>query len=74
MPRYRVPLNCLVSTTVVVEADSPEDAIEEALTEGTPGLVFLNHTYPDEGEWYPATEELHVEAVSIEDAVTLAED
>lgn len=45
-------LTNVVSTVVEVEADSKEDAIDVALTEGVPGLMFLDHHYPDEGEWF----------------------
>ena len=51
MAKYRVFLNAVVSTTVEVEAEDGDAAVEEALADGLPGLMFLNHTYPDVGEW-----------------------
>ncbi len=49
--KYRVFLETTVGHYLDVEADSPEEAEEDALLEGLPGLMFLDHTYPDEGEW-----------------------
>lgn len=51
MAKYRVYLNTVVGTSVEVEAENGEAAVEEALMQGVPGLMFLDHTYPDEGDW-----------------------
>ena len=51
MSTYEVPMICTVSTVVKVEADDYESAIEAAYEQGVPGLMFLDHTYPDEGDW-----------------------
>jgi hypothetical protein len=48
--KYRVYLSATVSTVVTVEADSRDDAIEQAC-DNVPQLMFLNHTYPDVDEW-----------------------
>lgn len=56
MPKYRVLLSAVVSTTVEVEAENGNDAVDAALTEGVPGLMFLDHTYPDVGEWTTMSE------------------
>jgi hypothetical protein len=48
--KYRVVVKNTVSTVVEVEADDEADAMDKA-EEGLPGLMFLNHKYPDEGEW-----------------------
>jgi hypothetical protein len=51
MPTYRVVLYTTVSSYVEVEADDEDTAIDRALEEGLPGLMFLDHTYPDTVEW-----------------------
>jgi len=51
MAKWGVSLVNTVSTVVYVEAESREEAIDAALMEGLPGLMFLNHEYPDEGDW-----------------------
>lgn len=48
---YNLYVTNTVSTAVDIEADSLEEAIEEFYIKGLPGLMFLDHTYPDEGEW-----------------------
>lgn len=51
MAKYGVYMMNVVSTIVKVEADSEDEAIEKAFEEGAPGLMFLDYTYPDEGDW-----------------------
>ena len=51
MAKFHVFMTAVVSTTVEVEAEDREEAIEKAYEKGTPGLMFLDHTYPDEGDW-----------------------
>ena len=51
MKNYTLYVKNIVSTSVSYEAESLEDAISQFYNEGLPGLMFLNHTYPDEGEW-----------------------
>jgi hypothetical protein len=51
MTKYTLYVSQTVSTAVHIEADSLEDAINEFYLEGLPGLMFLDHRYPDEGEW-----------------------
>ena len=51
MAKYEVPMEMTVTGYVTVEADTREDAIEEAYQQGLPGLMHLDPTYPDEGEW-----------------------
>lgn len=51
MKKYRVYLNAVVSTSVDVEAEDGEAAVEAAFSKGVPGLMFLDHTYPDVGDW-----------------------
>lgn len=51
MKTYTLYVSETVSTAVEIEAESLEDAITEFYQEGLPGLMFLNHEYPDEGEW-----------------------
>lgn len=63
MARYAVTMMNVVSTTVDVEADSSEEAADKALMDGVPGLMFLDHTYPDEGDWYVEDEEFDVRLV-----------
>lgn len=48
---YNLYVTNTVSAAVEIEADSLEEAIEEFYNEGLPGLMFLDHRYPDEGEW-----------------------
>jgi hypothetical protein len=51
MTRYRVFFAQTISYFIDVEADSEEEAIEEAETEGLPGVMMLDHRYPDESGW-----------------------
>jgi hypothetical protein len=44
-------MEALVTSWVEVEADNPEDAAEETYMQGVPGLMHLDHTYPDVGEY-----------------------
>ena len=53
MAEYQIPMICTISTVRVVDADSLEDAIEKAYDDLPGGVMFLNHEYPDEGEWEP---------------------
>lgn len=48
---YRVVMEATISAVVDVEAESEEDAIDQADMEGLGQVMFLNHTYPDMGEW-----------------------
>lgn len=50
MAKYRVFLNAVVSTAVEVEAEDGDSAVDAALERGVPGLMFLDHTYPDVGD------------------------
>lgn len=51
MKLYRVYMSNMVSTFVDVKADSARDAEDLALKRGVPGLMFPDHSYPDEGDW-----------------------
>lgn len=51
MGKYTVYAEQVVSTVTYVEADSAEEAEELQYQEGWTGLMFLDHNYPDEGEW-----------------------
>jgi len=51
MTMYKLYASTTISTVTEVEADSLEDAISEQYQEGWPGIMFLNHDYPDVGEW-----------------------
>jgi len=51
MSTYNVPLVAVVTHYVKVEADDWEAAIDAAFDEGTPGLMNLDHTYPDVSDW-----------------------
>lgn len=51
MAKFKLPMEAAVSTWVEVEADTLEEAIGEAYMQGVPGLMHLDHTYPDVGEW-----------------------
>lgn len=51
MAEYKVPLETTATVYVTVEAESREAAIEAAGLEGAPGLMCLDHTYPDAGDW-----------------------
>ena len=53
MATYEIPMICTISTVRTVEADNLEDAIDEAYNDMPGGVMFLNHEYPDEGEWEP---------------------
>ena len=51
MPSYRIPFTQVVTGHLTVEADTLAEAVREAEKEGLPGLMFLNHDYPDEAGW-----------------------
>lgn len=51
MTKYQIPLTCTISTIRTVEADNLEDAIVKAYNDLPGGVMFLNHEYPDEGDW-----------------------
>ena len=51
MAEFKIPMEAMVSTWLTVEADTFEEAVEEAYMEGVPGLMHLDHTYPDVGDW-----------------------
>lgn len=51
MSTYEVPFEATVSSFVTVEANNKEEAIEKAYDKGVPGLMHLNHTYPDVSDW-----------------------
>ena len=51
MSKYRVPLEAVVTNYVEVEANDYESALEAAYISGTPGLMNLDHTYPDVSDW-----------------------
>ncbi|MDK8526490.1 hypothetical protein QP858_08060 [Trueperella bernardiae] len=53
MATYQIPMICTISTVRTVEADSLQDAIDEAYNDMPSGVMFLNHEYPDEGDWEP---------------------
>lgn len=56
MGRYRVYMQQVVGRAVEVEADDGEEAVEKASAAGQPKLMFVDHTFPDEGEWVTASE------------------
>jgi CheY-like chemotaxis protein len=39
---------------VEVEADDEDQAMDKAAQQGLPGLMMLDHRYPDESGWEPA--------------------
>lgn len=51
MAEYRIPMICTISTVRTVEADNLEDAIGKAHNDLPGGVMFMNHEYPDEGDW-----------------------
>lgn len=40
----------VITSWVTVEANNFEEAIDEAYLQGTPGVMHLDHTYPDVSE------------------------
>lgn len=58
MPRYRVYLTKPIHCSVDVDADDPDSAVDEALLNAPGSVMFLDHTYPDEGEWDVSDEDL----------------
>lgn len=58
MPLYRVYMVNTASYYLDVEADDAEAAIEEAEKEGLPGLMMLDHKYPDDSGWEATEAEL----------------
>lgn len=51
MKTYTLYVSETVSTAVEIEAETLDDAIGEFYQQGLPHLMFLDHRYPDEGEW-----------------------
>ena len=51
MAVYKLYATNTISTVTTVEAETLNDAIDEAYKEGWHQVMFLNHTYPDMGEW-----------------------
>lgn len=51
MSKYTLYVSQTVSTAVEIEADNLDEAIAEFYQDGLPGLMFLDHRYPDEGDW-----------------------
>ena len=51
MATYNIPFTQTVTGFLTVEADTLAEAVREAEMEGLPGLMFLNHDYPDEPGW-----------------------
>jgi len=52
MPEFWVTMTQEVAATRRVRADSAEGAREQAMEEGLPQMMFLDHSYPDDaGEW-----------------------
>jgi hypothetical protein len=49
--KYTLYVSEIISTAVDIEAETLDDAIDQFYIEGMPGVMFLNHKYPDEGEW-----------------------
>lgn len=49
--KYRVFFETTISYYRDVEADDADSAIEEAEIEGLGQVMFLNHDFPDMGEW-----------------------
>lgn len=58
MAEYQIPMICIISTVRDVDADSLEDAIKKAYDDLPGGVMFLNHEYPDEGDWEPHEESI----------------
>lgn len=52
MTTYRIYVEQSVGTMRTVEAENEDAAVDAVMQEGFPGLMFLDHSYPDEsGEW-----------------------
>ena len=51
MKKYTLYVKNVVSTAVIYEAESLEDAISQFYEEGLPRLMFVDYTHLDEGEW-----------------------
>lgn len=52
MPRYNVYVSNVVSTSIEVEARDADEAADLVFeTDRSLGLMFLDHKYPDMGDW-----------------------
>ena len=51
MPSYNIQFTQVVNGHLTVEADTLAEAVSKAEEKGLPGLMFLNHDYPDEAGW-----------------------
>lgn len=72
MPKFKVAMVATVTSWVTVEAEDADAALAAACEEGVPGLMHLNHEYPDVSEWEPATEGFTYEPWLLSEAVTEA--
>lgn len=61
MPRYRVFMTNTAPQYVDVEAADGGDAKDKAEEQGLPGLMMLDHTYPDTYGWTAVDVELLTE-------------
>ena len=51
MPKYRIYSSVVVSTYDVIDAHSAEEAIQMRYDKGWRALMFVDHSYPDVGDW-----------------------
>ena len=51
MATYKIPFTQVVTGFLAVEADTLAEAAQKAEMKGLPGLMFVNHDYPDESGW-----------------------
>lgn len=51
MAQFAIGATQTVSTVTYVEAETLEEAIDKQYQQGWMQLMFLDHRYPDEGEW-----------------------
>jgi hypothetical protein len=54
MKTYRLYVEQTIGHSVDITAESQEEAETKFYSQGLPGLMFLDHEYPDEGEWVVA--------------------
>jgi len=51
MPVFEIPASTIISTITRVEAETLDEAIDIQYMQGWVGVMFLDHRYPDVGEW-----------------------
>lgn len=55
MKKFGVIVEQTISTVRYVEAEDEDQAVDEVMEEGFPGVMFLDNSYPEEDGWEPVS-------------------